>query len=140
MFEQVAQLLDGLDLEEILILFDSNVDEPQDLWLEADITAPLVLPLKKQTNLRAFCLQNAKTSDRLLFPQPVRLAGGYELLQVIPSIENLGMTGVSPTSDSFNADWKLQPSLLKLLPNLKRVDFNFPLVGLSGMNRKREQC
>lgn len=128
LLESVGQLLEGLELEEILFLFDPNLAEPSQLWLESDITALLLSGLKKQRRLRAFSLQNAKVSDRLLFPQPVRLAGGCELLQAVSNIESLGMAGVSPTADPFSANWKLQPSLKKLLPNLKRVDFNFPLV------------
>lgn len=121
-------MLNGLpQLEELLFLFDSNFEDQSLLWLEREITAPLVDALEKQTSLRTLVLSNGKLSDRLLNPTPVRLQGGSELLAACSGIENLGLSGVSPTSDSFSTSWKLQLSFATLLPNLKSLDCNVPL-------------
>lgn len=130
LFQAASKLLETLDnLEELLILFETS--EPTyeaRLWIDADTLKPLVNALENKTKLRTLTLQNARGTNRLLFCQPVRLAGGLELFKAVPRLKNLALAGVSPTTDHFNMDWKMQASLKSLMPSLERVDFNFPLV------------
>lgn len=128
LFRALAELISRLDhVQELLLLFDSNVAVPSWIWLEADVTAPLAAVLRTKTTLRTLVLQNSRVSTRLLFPNPVRLAGGVELISAAPNLECLSMNGVSPLLESLNNDWQFQASLGRILNRIKRVDFNFPL-------------